>query len=216
MPNVEAPTVTDSSTLPYAPGDDWATYDPLVFGQSFPAILPGLVKVRANPDQIVWELLNCLFKDRALTFGLREYESIAEVVTNFYDGAEERRREDIFSKILAKELPADAELRLTAYIAHHNLENEYAADDFAADLRALPYQKFLESEYWSVIRAVAVSRCHGKCQLCSSRGLLHTHHKTYENRGREYAHMDDLICLCRACHQKFHDKLPKEPSRANV
>lgn len=149
-------------------------------------------------------------------FTLEDYEGLAEVLAGFYDQAEKGRRDDLLEKVRLKQIPADAEINLQAYICCEGLADRYYADEMAKNLLAMPYQEFLKTEYWSVIRAVAVSRAHGKCQLCFKRGLLHTHHKTYEHRGREYAHMDDLICLCRECHQKFHDKLPKDYSSANI
>ncbi len=47
-----------------------------------------------------------------------------------------------------------------------------------------------------------------KCQVCNSPHDLNAHHRTYENRGNELKHLDDLVCLCRRCHEIFHGKQP--------
>lgn len=74
-----------------------------------------------------------------------------------------------------------------------------------ADLRAMPYRDYLETDHWKDIRKQMLKRAHFSCQLCSAKGELHVHHRTYENRGNEQ--YGDLIVLCANCHAKFHDKL---------
>ena len=142
------------------------------------------------------------------TFTLEDYEGLIDVLTEFYDQAEESRKEYVLDKITDGELPADAETKLQAYISTFQLSLPYQADVKAAELCKLSYPEFLASDYWAVVKAVVKTRAHGRCQLCSSRGPMHVHHKTYEHHGYEHAHLEDLICLCRSCHEKFHDKLP--------
>lgn len=67
------------------------------------------------------------------------------------------------------------------------------------------YHKYLQSEHWKAIRNEAIERAGGRCQLCNKPGILHVHHRTYENVSNEKP--GDLIVLCGHCHAKFHDKL---------
>lgn len=75
-------------------------------------------------------------------------------------------------------------------------------------LHVMPYRQYLNTHHWKTTSAEAKKKAGFKCRLCNSGGELHTHHRTYENRGSEAE--EDLIVLCADCHGKFHDKLPKE------
>ena len=69
----------------------------------------------------------------------------------------------------------------------------------------MPYAEYLQTQHWQNVRRQALRRAKYKCQLCNNdNGVLHVHHKTYEHLGDEQD--DDLIVLCKACHEKFHDK----------
>jgi hypothetical protein len=78
-------------------------------------------------------------------------------------------------------------------------------------LQRLSYDEYLVSEHWIRKRSEAKSRAGYKCQLCGLFGgkYLNVHHASYDRLGHESA--TDLIVLCRACHAKFHDKLPAHP-----
>jgi 5-methylcytosine-specific restriction endonuclease McrA len=67
----------------------------------------------------------------------------------------------------------------------------------------MPYSEYLETPEWDKTRKAALKRAHYRCQLCNAHGVLHVHHKTYENLGREPS--QDLIVLCKDCHRKHHD-----------
>jgi 5-methylcytosine-specific restriction endonuclease McrA len=73
-------------------------------------------------------------------------------------------------------------------------------------LKELPYNDFLKTIYWHIVRDYVVSQRGGKCELCGKMKNLHVHHKTYENHGMEHANLNDLMVLCKVCHAKFHDK----------
>lgn len=76
------------------------------------------------------------------------------------------------------------------------------------DLNIMPYQEYLTTPHWQRTRDAARERAGNRCQLCNSpKKPLDTHHRTYERRGFEQP--ADLIVLCRSCHSKHHDKLPK-------
>lgn len=74
-------------------------------------------------------------------------------------------------------------------------------------LRDMPYGGFLKSRYWEIVRKYVLYRQNEKCNLCSNTVYLQVHHTTYEHRGSEIYHLEDLIVLCRHCHAKHHDKL---------
>jgi len=67
---------------------------------------------------------------------------------------------------------------------------------------ALPYSEYLKTHHWQEKRMQAMKKAEFRCMLCSQEGELHTHHRTYENLGREKD--CDLICLCSECHEAFH------------
>ena len=68
------------------------------------------------------------------------------------------------------------------------------------------YQQHLESDYWKQISTAVKARFGYRCAVCNSPHDLNAHHRTYDHRGRELEFIDDLICLCRRCHEIFHGK----------
>lgn len=66
------------------------------------------------------------------------------------------------------------------------------------------YADYRATDYWKQVVHEVKARAGWRCQICNSQHDLHAHHRTYENRGRELAHLDDLVCLCRRCHAIFH------------
>jgi len=66
--------------------------------------------------------------------------------------------------------------------------------------RRIFYLEHLASEKWQRMRAEVISRDKGRC-TCGAKGT-DVHHLTYENLGQE--ELEDLILLCRSCHQKEH------------
>lgn len=67
------------------------------------------------------------------------------------------------------------------------------------------YLAYLKSEQWQTRRRAAVARAGYKCQLCGCKDRLDVHHNDYERLGCEFP--EDLVALCRPCHEKFHGKL---------
>lgn len=94
-----------------------------------------------------------------------------------------------------------------------DLAERFSACDqekLAAAIAAWPYQRFLRSGYWRTVAAHVKKNASYRCRLCRSPDRLNVHHNTYEHHGREHEYwQEDLICLCEACHAKFHDKLKK-------
>jgi hypothetical protein len=72
------------------------------------------------------------------------------------------------------------------------------------ELRAMPYDEYLQSEEWRHRRRWILHRAESRCEQCGSRREpLHVHHLTYERLGDE--HDDDLLVLCARCHLDIHD-----------
>lgn len=90
-----------------------------------------------------------------------------------------------------------------------------------AESRKTQYRKYLKSEAWYVRRSVVLKRDRNKCQDCGG-DAQDVHHLTYERIFEELP--EDLVSLCRPCHQIRHDihpnkrnrkpKPPKKPKKA--
>lgn len=74
--------------------------------------------------------------------------------------------------------------------------------------REMPYKDYLQTDYWKTVRGFVLERDGHRCRLCGrvrEEGvILHIHHSTYEHRGDEMNHPDDLITLCEDCHKNYH------------
>jgi 5-methylcytosine-specific restriction endonuclease McrA len=74
---------------------------------------------------------------------------------------------------------------------------------------------YLRSPHWLRVRRDALERAEYRCQVCNANKTLDVHHRTYERLGNEAP--ADLTVLCRRCHERFHDSLPRigpKPQRA--
>jgi hypothetical protein len=79
----------------------------------------------------------------------------------------------------------------------------------AKELSALSYDEYLQTPYWRELRLKVLNRDGHCCRLCRSTDQLEVHHNTYERRGME--ELDDLVTLCKKCHQNFHDNRSIKP-----
>lgn len=70
------------------------------------------------------------------------------------------------------------------------------------ELQTMPYHDYLLTPEWQEKRKGALQRAEYKCQVCNASEQLHTHHRTYERRGRELP--SDLTVLCEKCHSLYH------------
>lgn len=71
----------------------------------------------------------------------------------------------------------------------------------------MEYSKYLKSEHWLTLRGIILRLYGNHCALCRGESSLEVHHNTYERIGKEL--FDDLVVLCRDCHQRHHDTLPE-------
>lgn len=75
-------------------------------------------------------------------------------------------------------------------------------------MKAKEYREvYLRSVHWASVRRDALERAEYRCQVCNADKALDVHHRTYERLGAEAP--ADLTVLCRRCHARFHDSLPK-------
>lgn len=76
-------------------------------------------------------------------------------------------------------------------------------------ISAIPYRSFLKTAYWKCCAFNAKRSADFKCFMCSESINLDTHHRTYEFHGLEHTSLGQksLICLCRKCHSRHHDKI---------
>lgn len=68
----------------------------------------------------------------------------------------------------------------------------------------MSYADYLQSPEWKERARQARQRAGYRCQRCGSKqGPFEVHHRTYTRKGKERP--DDLLVLCRICHQSAHD-----------
>lgn len=66
------------------------------------------------------------------------------------------------------------------------------------------YKKFLQTEYWQQVREMVFERDKHCCKQCNTTKRLQVHHLSYKHHRDEMNHIEDLITLCRDCHQEQH------------
>ncbi|MEC4817504.1 MAG: hypothetical protein SAK29_30175 [Scytonema sp. PMC 1069.18] len=80
------------------------------------------------------------------------------------------------------------------------------SDKMAQKLAAMSYHDFLQTEYWQLVRKAALHNADYRCEMCNSSKNLQVHHRSYEHRGYEFRHLEDLTVVCRSCHAFHHRK----------
>ncbi len=90
---------------------------------------------------------------------------------------------------------------------HRILRQECDQDHIRDHIKEMDYNDFLQTPYWKAIAYECRRKAGWKCSLCSAKGTLHVHHRTYEIHGSEIDHIEkDLIVLCKQCHETFHSE----------
>src|SRR5262249_32313579 len=67
---------------------------------------------------------------------------------------------------------------------------------------SMMYRDYLGSMAWSLKRLQILARDNFQCQSCGSEYNLQAHHLSYSRIFRERP--NDLVTLCRTCHQNLH------------
>ena len=72
-----------------------------------------------------------------------------------------------------------------------------------AEYRARPYADRRKTREWAALKRQIHRRDGYRCCLCGCSDVqLHVHHRTYATYAEE--RLEDLITLCRCCHENFH------------
>ncbi len=66
------------------------------------------------------------------------------------------------------------------------------------------YHEYLRSAEWAQKRSFVIGLYGAVCTSCGSTNHIQVHHKSYKNLHSE-AEIDDLIVLCRDCHEVEHE-----------
>lgn len=74
------------------------------------------------------------------------------------------------------------------------------------------YVRQLRTDYWREVCRIVRTRDGHRCQRCGKNYTLEVHHKTYYVGGKtivghEREHLDCLVTLCAACHQREHKRM---------
>lgn len=78
-------------------------------------------------------------------------------------------------------------------------------------LSFIGYAEYLQTDRWKQIRAEAIARAGGRCQVCNTSMGLEAHHRTYEKLGTP-DELEDVTILCQSCHELFSERLPATPA----
>lgn len=96
---------------------------------------------------------------------------------------------------------------MAEYFAPKNIvrKGENVYQECLQYLKSMDYEEYLLTEHWLHFKSEFLKWSNSKCQVCGKgETMLHVHHKTYENRGRET--FNDVVILCEKCHSLFHGK----------
>ncbi|PQO28079.1 hypothetical protein C5Y96_17050 [Blastopirellula marina] len=79
------------------------------------------------------------------------------------------------------------------------------------------YEDYLGSDEWRAIRRAKVQQAAGRCERCSANDCQedrgdHMHHLTYAHIYDEANHMDDLMLVCKECHEYLHGRRLEDPA----
>lgn len=69
--------------------------------------------------------------------------------------------------------------------------------------------EYLESEAWKTVRAEALAREGGKCQICNEESVFNDAHHVWYPEGSIFDTVEaQLVILCRPCHDFLHTVIP--------
>lgn len=70
-------------------------------------------------------------------------------------------------------------------------------------LKSLSYKDYLNTNHWKILRNKVLIRDQ-RCKICNSMEKLNAHHRSYLNKGNPSKELDDIVLLCKDCHELFH------------
>lgn len=67
------------------------------------------------------------------------------------------------------------------------------------------YAEYLRHPLFRAVRAKAIERANGLCELCNARRVTEVHHLKYPPWGT-FDVVENLLAVCHQCHCKIHGK----------
>ena len=84
---------------------------------------------------------------------------------------------------------------------------QFPVDVVAKHIKEMEYKDFLYTPYWRSIAMHIKDRSGRICSVCGAdKTNVEAHHTTYKHHGDELHHLDDIICVCKSCHEKLHNE----------
>lgn len=80
--------------------------------------------------------------------------------------------------------------------------------------RPLSYGEYLRTKEWKKLRADVLRRDRGRCAYCGRKRATQIHHLTYKHIFHES--LEDLVAVCRECHEAQHPDKTKGASRTEI
>jgi hypothetical protein len=140
----------------------------------------------------------------------------------------------VYDGVGVEDLSIDGDIVNLAEIDFEILEKIYRLVNAARvrRLSTMPFSEYLQTQHWHEVRQAELERAGYRCRLCNAAGHdpreppkrsptggliltvraeLNVHHRTYERRGCELP--EDVITLCRECHERHHGINPLAPNR---
>lgn len=95
----------------------------------------------------------------------------------------------------------------------HTLKMEAGRRIFSSRARVAKefWENYYWSEHWRQIRALVLMRDKYLCQSCFSERATQVHHVSYKDLWSEK--MEDLMSICKTCHDRFHSDIVFRNSR---
>ena len=76
--------------------------------------------------------------------------------------------------------------------------------EVARRIRKMPYDDFMKTRYWQLVALQVKNDAGWRCEACGSTKGLVAHHVSYRIHGFEMYRVNELQCLCQACHERIH------------
>ena len=74
------------------------------------------------------------------------------------------------------------------------------------ELLMMTHAQYCRSEHWKEVCKAVRIRDKGRCILCN-RTAIQFHHRSYVWKGVYHKEIQDVVSLCKRCHNLFHDNV---------
>ena len=165
---------------------------PVDEGTHYPEVVtekPGTEIVPSPPDESPWYWTWRIVPEDVVKLGTDWIELWNSVTRSLEDSVRSK-------------MSSEAAAKTTIETIQIFLDCQLGMPTECIDLCCCDYGLYLKTYHWQDMRLQAMDRYYYRCAVCNSPDLLDVHHRTYERRGNE--NPEDLIVLCRGCHDIFH------------